>query len=372
VDLGDRVVGSAPRAEAIRTRLEVHLEDRLEHQLEGRLHGAVPAGRDAQSPAFAGAGLGDHPLPHRQRGELPRLEVLSQPRQKLLLGGEDLIGSDPIHPRRPLPRLPRTRVHATTSTAGSATRLYRSSNRRPGSSVAHWCSLVWIRSTRASASSTSGHSTPVFTGDLPPSQSLCCELAAALRHVTGFPGLGLLRRLRHAPACPAEHEPAHRRPGRPGGGTSPGRFPRSPHTGRRGRCPALPLRPRHEYAAALPRGLPAGDFTRPRSRPAIPNRQPGVHRPPAHIRQVGAVVPLERLYTLVPHVHLPVSLGRPRPSGSTDPSRRCRGCSHPPRRLPARAAPSFTSLLRQTGDGVLPPPSGNAAPRGARSPRSRR
>ena len=26
-----------------------------------------------------------------------------------------------------------------------------------------------------------------------------CELAAALRHVTGSPGLGLLRQLRHAP-----------------------------------------------------------------------------------------------------------------------------------------------------------------------------
>ena len=183
--------------------------------------------------------------------------------------------------------------------------------------------------------------------------------------------LGLLRRLRHVPACPAEREPARPRPGRPGGGTSPGRFPRSPRTGRRGRCPALPLRHRHEYAAALPRGLPAGDFTRPRSRPAIPKRQPGVHRHSAHIRQVGADVPLERLYTLVPHVHLPVSLGRPRSSGSADPSRRCQGCSHPPRRLPAQAAPSFTGPLRQTGDGVLPPPSGNAAPRGARSPRSK-
>ena len=47
--------------------------------------------------------------------------------------------------------------------------------------------------------SRSGHSTSVFTDDLPPFRSRCCELAAALRHVTGFPGLGLLRRLRHAP-----------------------------------------------------------------------------------------------------------------------------------------------------------------------------
>jgi hypothetical protein len=137
---------------------------------------------------------------------------------------------------------------------------------------------------------------------------------------------------------------------------------------RRGRWPTLPLRHRHEYAADLPRGLPAGDFTRPRSRPP----PAGVHRNPAQIRQVGAGASLERLYTLVPHVHLSVSLGRPRSSSGTDPSRRCQGCSHPNRRLPAPAALSFPGLLRQTGDGVLSPPSGDTAPRGARSSRCRR
>ena len=105
--------------------------------------------------------------------------------------------------------------------------------------------------------------------------------------------------------------------------------------------------------------------------PGVARPSAGVHRTPAHIHQIGAGVSLERLYTLVPHVHLPVSLDRPGSSGSADPSRRCQGCSHPPRRLPGRAALSFPSLLRQTRDGVLSPPSGNAAPRGARSPRSR-
>ena len=78
-----------------------------------------------------------------------------------------------------------------------------------GSSVAHWCSLVWIPSTRASASSTVGHGAPVFTGDLLAFQSHRCGLAAPLRHVAGFPGLGLLRGLRPTPeaisrrrACP--------------------------------------------------------------------------------------------------------------------------------------------------------------------------
>jgi hypothetical protein len=182
-------------------------------------------------------------------------------------------------------------------------------------------------------------------------------------------------RPRVAPTAPSHPWPLSRRradpptwPGCPAGGAGQGCFPRSPHTGRRGRWPTLPLRHRHEYAADLPRGLPAGDFTRPRSRPP----SAGVHRNPARIRQVGAGVSLERLYTLVPHVHLSVSLGRPRSSGSADPSRRCQGCSHPNRRLPARAALSFPNLLRQAGDGVVSPPSGNAAPRGARSLRFRR
>jgi len=186
--------------------------------------------------------------------------------------------------------------------------LNRSSKRRSGSTVAHWCSLVWIRSTCISAHSGSGHSTSVFTGDLLPSQSLRCELAAALRHVTGFPGLGLLRRLRHAPARSADDEPARTRPGWPGRGTSPRRFPRSPHTDRRVRCPALPLQHRHEYAAVLPRGLHADVFKRHRSRPPTPKGWPGVHCSPAHIHQVGTGVSLKRLYTLVSHVHLPVLL----------------------------------------------------------------
>ncbi len=67
---------------------------------------------------------------------------------------------------------------------------------------------------------------------------------------------------------------------------------------------------------------------------------------------------LRGVTTLVPHVHLPVSLAGPGPSGSASPSRRCQGCSHPPRRLPAQAALSFTALLRQAGDEGLPPPSG--------------
>ena len=57
-------------------------------------------------------------------------------------------------------------------------------------------------------------------------------------------------------------------------------------------------------------------------------------------------------------LHLPVSLAGPGPSGGADPSRRCRGCSHPHLRPQARAAPSFKGLPRQANGGVLSPPPG--------------
>ena len=41
-------------------------------------------------------------------------------------------------------------------------------------------------------------------------------------------------------------------------------------------------------------------------------------------------------------------LARPGPSGSTGPPRHCRGCSRPPRRSPAQAAPSFNQVAATT------------------------
>jgi hypothetical protein len=80
---------------------------------------------------------------------------------------------------------------------------------------------------------------------------------------------------------------------------------------------------------------------------------PGVHCSPAHIGQVGAGVLLKRLHTLVSHVHLPVLLARPESNGSTDPSRRCQGCSHPvhndepkPRIWTATAESTLTKVRR--------------------------
>jgi hypothetical protein len=80
-----------------------------------------------------------------------------------------------------------------------------------------------------------------------------------------------------------------------------------------------------------------------------------MRRAPAHIHRVRAGRRSRGVTTPVSFVYLPVSLTGPGPSGSPEPTRLCRGCSHPHQRLPARAASSFTPPLRQQGDGGLTP-----------------
>jgi len=85
----------------------------------------------------------------------------------------------------------------------------------------------------------------------------------------GFPWLGLLRGLRPARPHRLTVRLPCRRAGRTGEGRT-GRFPRSLQIDRRVRRPAVPLRPRHGYAAVLHRGLPADNTSRPRSSPPRP------------------------------------------------------------------------------------------------------
>ena len=73
VDLGDRVVRAAVRAEPVRARLEVRLEDGFEHQLEGGLDHPV-GHRGNPELAELAAFLRDHHLPHRLRAVLARLQ----------------------------------------------------------------------------------------------------------------------------------------------------------------------------------------------------------------------------------------------------------------------------------------------------------
>jgi hypothetical protein len=134
---------------------------------------------------------------------------------------------------------------------------------------------------------------------------------------------------------PATRLPDDRRSGR-GGGRRVGSHVRS-RSVRRVRRPAMPLRPRHAYPAALRHGLPAGDINRRGSSP----HKAGTHRNPAPIRQVRAGgLFLRGVQTLVSHVHLPVTLAGPRPSDGAGPSRRCRGCFQPPGASPPVGLPS--------------------------------
>jgi hypothetical protein len=68
--------------------VEPGLEDRLEDQLQAGLHDPVRRCRDPQRTQLA-VRLGDHPLPHRQRRELARLELLSQPGEERRLTEHD-------------------------------------------------------------------------------------------------------------------------------------------------------------------------------------------------------------------------------------------------------------------------------------------
>ena len=89
VDLGDGVVGSAPRAEAVAARLEVRLEDRFEHQLEGGLHHPVSHGRDPQAAAACRPAFGIIRSRTGKGRNRPSLQVSSQLGEKLLLAPHD-------------------------------------------------------------------------------------------------------------------------------------------------------------------------------------------------------------------------------------------------------------------------------------------
>ena len=107
VDLGDRVVCAAVRAEPVRARLEVRLEDGLEHQLEGALDHPVSHGRDPE-PAELAALLRDHHLPHRHRPEPTRFQQAPELFQERSHPdpGLDVSHRGLVDPRRPCPGAP--------------------------------------------------------------------------------------------------------------------------------------------------------------------------------------------------------------------------------------------------------------------------
>lgn len=129
-------------------------------------------------------------------------------------------------------------------------------------------------------------------------------------------------------------------------------------------------RHRHGYSVDLHRDLPGQTC----------GTLPGAPRSPPRVRTSGGdrvrtahqpastgldLVTNSRASAPVPYVCPLISLTEPDPSGSTGPTRFCRGCSHPHRRPPAQAAASFNPPLRPRSDEDLSPPFEQSAPRGA-------
>ena len=173
-------------------------------------------------------------------------------------------------------------------------------------------------------------------------QSFDCELAAALGHVIGFPDLGLLRRLRPAPMPSTDDEPSRRRPGWPvgrehrHGSHVHHRFPRQ------GRRPAMPQRPSTSTPQTfLVTTRPDHTCTPPGRPDAGRNPRQSSPQPSPHPPGSSWWFRLRGFITLVPHVRLSVSLARPRPSGSTDLSRRCQGCFPPSPASPGSGCPQL-------------------------------
>lgn len=123
-----------------------------------------------------------------------------------------------------------------------------------------------------------------------------------------------------------------------------GWFPRSPPTVRRGRCPAIPRQPRHEYAAGFPRRLLTGLFIPASESPAsyprrvrTANRSISTRFDPA--RRLRSFTHWFLSYTFSSRLPDPPCLAVPERPGVV------RTAFHRSRHLPGPAVLSFTALL---------------------------
>jgi hypothetical protein len=123
--------------------------------------------------------------------------------------------------------------------------------------------------------------------------------------------------------------------------------PRSPRTDRRGRCPAISRPPRHEYAAAFPRGLLTGlNIPAPESPAPCSQRTRTTHRPRStrfeSARRLRDFTRWFLSYTFSSRLPDPRRLAVPtRPVV-------VRTAPHPPRRLPDQAVLSFNQAAATT------------------------
>ena len=101
-------------------------------------------------------------------------------------------------------------------------------------------------------------------------------------------------------------------------------------------CPAASPRLRRRPSPWPPR---LGKKTQPGSSPPRQNGRDDRARPRS--ARFEPVSPIKDVTTPVPRVLLFISLAGPAPSGSTDTSRLCQGCSRPPRHHPDQAALSY-------------------------------
>lgn len=168
--------------------------------------------------------------------------------------------------------------------------------------------------------------------------------------MASFPGRGLLRLLRPISAASIGDRPSHP-PADNLLALGPSRwFPRSPWTVPRVRRPAMPLRPRHGYAAGFHRDL-LGRRHRPVEKFSVRLRA-DMRRSPAHIRQVeaGGFV-LRGFHTLVHSRYtFPCCLPSTKSSDSSDSSRRCQGCFPPSSLSQGSGCPQ---LLSTRCDGLM-------------------
>jgi hypothetical protein len=334
VDLGDGVLGAAAGAESVGARVEVRLEDRLEHQLERGLDHPVPDGCDPQ-PALAAARLGDQPLPHRQRRNPPGLQVGPELGEERLLAphGREVGGRLAIYPGRAgalvaldptPPNQPERRITDEVVEVAEPTRLLVG------------CPLVQLgldpqyprlgRFSRGPRRAGIHRRPPGLPAPL--LRTRCrpwpCGRLSRPRTTTAAPSRPRTNNRRRV--CPP---PAWTAAGEGGPRTVP-TFTINRSTGSVPSC-APAASPRS--AAALPRGLLAGNLNRRPSRPPLLGVRcallPGPD--PPDFEPVSLLGGFHHWF--LHYVHLPVSLAGPGPSGSADPSRRCRGCSHPPLRL---------------------------------------
>lgn len=227
MDLGDGILSPSSGPIPIAVWVEIGLEDRFQDQLEGHLGHPVPQGRNPERAELA-ALLRDHDLPHRQRGEGAVLQrgtqVLEEGQHPDVLF--DVAAGHRIHAsclgaplaRHPLPG------HQQRGPVANQVEHVAEPLRRFGC-----CPSVQLALVIEYPAFGPVEGRVVRCAAIQRLVATChaADHAAALPHARGFPALGVLRRLRHAPMPTAGVAPAPRPTGCRAARAASGRFPRS-------------------------------------------------------------------------------------------------------------------------------------------------